>query len=106
MMMNVKKTSYMIFGRKGKCIDGNFTVKISNNIIDRVKYTKFLGVYFDEDLNWKHHTAQVSVKIAKSIGIMNKIRNSLSSSLLKILYFSLIQSHLGYCNIIWGVQVI
>jgi len=51
LMLNIKKTSYMIFGRKGKCIDGNFTVKISNSIIERVKYTKFLGVYFDEDLN-------------------------------------------------------
>ena len=98
--LNVKKTSYMVFGRKGK--NCNFKLSINGTNIDRVELTKFLGVHIDENLTWKKHTSEMSSKISKSIGIINKVKSVLSYKLLKMLYFSMIHPYLNYCVIIWG----
>ena len=93
----------MLFGRKGKNLQENFSLSINGINIDRVEFTKFLGVYIDENLNWKKHASEMSSKISKSIGIMSKVKYILSRKLLKTLYFSLIHSYLNYCIII-GVK--
>ena len=69
--LNVKKTNYILFGRKGKNVQENFCLSINGIAIDRVEFTKFLGVYIDENLNWKNHASEKSSKISKSIGIMS-----------------------------------
>lgn len=62
--LNIKKTNYMMFGRKGKKFnDASFSININGVNIERVHNTKFLGCYVDEELNWKYHTAQISAKI-------------------------------------------
>ena len=100
--LNVKKTNYILFGRKGKNVQEIFCLSINGINIDRVEFTKFLGVYIDENLNWKKHASEMSSKISRSIGIMSKVKYILSRKLLKTLYFSLIHSYLNYCIIIWG----
>ena len=50
--MNVSKTNYMIF-RMGNIID--FELSIKNEKLTRLKSIKFLGLYFDDELNWKAH---------------------------------------------------
>ena len=77
-------------------------VQIDGNIIERVEVTKFLGVHVDQELNWKFHTSQVELKIVKSLGILNKVKNILNKEVLRILYFTMIQPYLTYCNIVWG----
>ena len=98
--LNVKKTNYMVFGRKGK--QCNFNLSINGTNIDKVEFTKFLGVYIDENLTWKVHTSEMCSQIARSVGIMNKVKYVLSHKLLKMLYFSMIHPYLNYCIIIWG----
>ena len=100
--LNVNKTNYMLFGRKGRTVIDNFHININDVKIERVKSFKFLGVFIDEDLNWKSHTCQISAKICKNIGVINRIRYLVSKKLLKILYFALVHSYLSYCNIVWG----
>jgi hypothetical protein len=72
--LNVAKTNYILFGNRKKCLsDASFAICIDNNTIVRVSFTKFLGVYVDEDLNWKQHTAETSKKISRSLGILNRL---------------------------------
>ena len=59
--------------------------------------TKFLGVYIDENLNWKSHIGHVCNKIAKSVGIIFKSAKTKLS-----LYYSLIYPYLSYCNVAWS----
>ena len=40
-----------------------YNKSIDGQILDRVNYTKFLGVYIDEDLNWKQYTSYISKNI-------------------------------------------
>ena len=101
--LNISKTNYILFGNRRKCrADTKFKICIDGNTIERVTFTKFLGVYIDEDLNWKYHTAQISKKIAKSLGILNRVKYILPRKILVTLYLTMIHPYLIYCNIIWG----
>ena len=63
---------------------------------------KFLGVVIDETLTWKEHINCISLKISKSIGILNSLKYILPLKILVNLYNSMILSHLKYCSIVLG----
>ena len=75
---------------------------IDNIPVKREFVTKFLGVYLDENISWKHHINIVSTKVCKSIGILYRTRCILSKFLRKQLYFSFINCYLNYANIAWA----
>jgi len=101
--INIQKTKYILFGAKQKlrCAPP-FNLAIDGISLDRVTFTKFLGVYIDEDLNWKPHTSYISLKISKSLGVINRVKSILPCDLLLSLYYTLIHPYLLFCNIIWG----
>jgi len=82
--------------------DCPFSINIDNQGINNVTSAKFLGVYIDDQLSWKQHVAYISQKLAKSIGIISRIRHLLPKNILLNLYYSLIHPYLSYCNIIWA----
>ena len=100
--LNVSKTNYMIITNKKSKPGATFKIMIANQSIERVMVSKFLGILVDDKLTWKDHITQIATKISKSIGIMNRIKNILDNSTLKMLYTSLILPYLTYCNIVWG----
>jgi Reverse transcriptase (RNA-dependent DNA polymerase) len=65
-------------------------------------YYKFLGVYFDPALNFKHHVAQVSKKLSTALYFIRSAKNSLNPKALKSIYFALFHSHLIYAIQIWS----
>ena len=74
--------------------------------IDNVPITsefviKFLGVYLDENISWKHHSNIVSTKVCKSIEILYRTRCIQNKFLWIQLYFSFINCYLNYANIAW-----
>ena len=83
-----------------KCYDKD--VYISNNPLVRVHYAKFLGVYIDDNLNWKKHISFVCNKVAKNIGIISRIRRVLPLKILISLYYTLVYPFLTYCNVVWA----
>ena len=72
--LNVKKTHFMVFKTKRKKLDQAFEIKINDQQIGKVKCTKFLGLYIDDELSWRKHIDQISTKISKMTGIMAKAR--------------------------------
>ena len=58
--LNVKKTHFMVFKTKRKKLDQALEIKINNRQIDKVKYTKFLRLYIDDELSWRKHIDQIS----------------------------------------------
>lgn len=70
--------------------------------ISQVSTTRFLGIFVDENLNWKTQIDWVSKKINKSIGIIRRISNLITTNCLLTLYYSLIYPYLSYCNIVWA----
>ena len=97
--LNVKKSNYMVFGTN-KIIAAD--VKLNGNKLEKVLFTKFLGVCIDYQLNWCIHIKGICRKIAKVIGIMFKIKNKVDCVVLCMIYNSLILPFLSYCCEIWG----
>ena len=82
--LNISKTKYSLFHstRKRKDIPNILPpLHIDNVPVKREFVTKFLGVYLDENVSWKHHINIVSTKFCKSIGILYRTRCILSKSL-------------------------
>ena len=65
-------------------------------------HTTFLGVVLDCRLKWDLHIDKIATKISKFIGIIKKVEVKLNFSSLLTLYNSFINSHLSYCNAVWG----
>ena len=101
LILNTEKTNYMIFGTR-QTNNVNLKLQYRNREIMQVQYIKFLGVYLDDKLSWNYHINDLCNKLAKSIGILYKLQ-FLPQKILKLLYYSLVSSHLSYCNIIWGL---
>ena len=63
---------------------------------------KYLGILFDNRLNFHEHIKILEVKIARSVGILNKLKYFLPSLALLKLYYALIHSHFNYGLAVWG----
>jgi hypothetical protein len=103
--INIEKTKWMLFypNSKKKLIPSITPLIFVDNIeIKRTKITKFLGIYIDENLKWKHHVNNLNNKIARTIGILYKSRSFLNKHTLIQLYYSFIHCHINYANIAWG----
>ena len=66
------------------------------------RFLKFLGIIIDENLTWRKHISVLETKIARAIGVLYKARSFINERNRKLLYFSLIHSHLNSANIVWG----
>ena len=123
MVVNVKKTKYIIFHAKGKKIpphpkviyncnenllsnDKNLIYEIdpicNSNPEYEMRSYKLLGVFFDENLTFNRHADNICAKLNKSIYFLNRAKNFISKNALKSLYYALFHSHLLYCINITG----
>ena len=91
----------MIFTSKGKSYNKNISnIHIDGNIIQQVNKTKFIGIIIEEHLNWATHINPLCNIIARNVGILQKLRYFIPAYVLKILYHSLILSHVQYCTLL------
>ena len=102
LLLNIKKTNYMIFTRKRNFEMGTFTPKIGNIPIERKPVARFLGVLVDEKLTWSHHIAAVKSKMSRYIGVLYKLKHILPISARLLSFNSLVQSHINFCSLVWG----
>ena len=84
----------------------DLNVSFNNTTLERVRFTKFLGVLIDECLTWKQHIDCVSKTISRNIGVMNKLKYSIPGRILHTLYCTLITPYLNYGILIWGSTVL
>ena len=99
--VSLTKTCYSLFGLKS-INNVDICVKIHNCKLQHVYSCKYLVVITDEQLNWREHTDHVYGKLIKFAGLFYKIRDLVSWKILKMLYFSFIDSHLLYGVEIYG----
>jgi len=63
---------------------------------------KFLGLYIDPSLNFKHHIQTIRKKLSSALFFMRTAKNTLNTKALTSLYYSLFHSHLIYGIQVWG----
>ena len=101
--LNVKKSNFIIFTPKGKFLNtDNAEIIMNGNKIKQVKLKKILGIHIDEHLSWTIHINNLSPKIVRNVGMLNKLKYVLTLYTMKTLYHSLILSHLQYCVLLWS----
>ena len=56
------------------------------------------------DLNWDKHKCVISLKLTKTIGVLNRLRYEYPEEISLTLYNTLILPHLNYCIPLWGAN--
>ena len=64
LLLNVAKTSYILFRPRQKPITVGDTITLDNIAVQQVEVTKFLGVLLDQHLSWKYHINHVAKKVS------------------------------------------
>ena len=99
--INIAKTNCLLIPNKDNIPPGS--IVLDNQELDIVHCVKFLGVLIDDKLKFGKHIQYICGKISKSIGVLYRVRSLIPASLLKNLYFSIIQPYFLYClPIFWA----
>ena len=64
-------------------------------------YVKYLGVFIDENLNWKTHINNISTKLIKSNAMLPKLRDFVNKDIFLSVYYGIFHSHLSYICLVW-----
>ena len=75
-------------------------VRPSNS--DLKKTMKFPGICLDDTLTWQKHISYLSSKLARSVYIINRVKNVLPHSAPLSLYYALFHSYIMYGIQVWG----
>jgi hypothetical protein len=94
MCINSDKTKYIVFSYR-KNIQLHL-VKLGDSVILATSNIKFLGIFIDERLNFNYHVNCISTKLSKSVGILYKLASFIPLTILRKLYFTLIQPYLCF----------
>ena len=65
-------------------------------------YIKYLGIFLDENLNWKKHISILSSKLRRANGALAKLRHFVIPKTLTSVYYAIFNSHLNYGSQVWG----
>ena len=71
-IIHVHKSKYMIYSKSNK-LNSYPKLKIDDSIIQQVHEFNFLGITFDDHLNWKLHIERCALKCSRNIGMLNKL---------------------------------
>ena len=73
--------------------------------ITQKDFVKYLGVLIDSRLSFKTHVASITKKIARTIGLLYKLRYYMNQKTLIMIYNSLIFPHLTLFHMAFGMDV-
>lgn len=101
--INAKKTKYILFHSKKKSIlSSDITLTINQTQLESTNTFTYLGVTLDKHLHWQHHIEATCTKMASGCYALLQTREYFDTNILRVLYFTLIHTHLSYCIESWG----
>ena len=104
MKVNISKTKVMDF-RKQKTKKTDYKFKLGENNVEMVAFYKYLGVYFDEHLNFDKHSEMLSKSGSRALGAViakYKNLNNMGHKTFTKCYESYVCPVLDYSSEIWG----
>ena len=103
--MNPSKTEFIYFGfnrQLAKCTTQE--LKVAGDLIPRTDLIRYLGVWLDAGLNYKHHIKKKCQASMANFIWIRSIRHLIDSDTTAGLCLSLCISHLDYCNsLLYGI---
>ena len=73
--INYNKTNSVLFSRSKSTAVNNFVIKTSDRPLTNKSVIKYLGVLFDNKLNWEQHIQYVLAKLCIARGVLMKLRH-------------------------------
>ena len=103
--MNPSKTEFIYFGSKPQLKKCEVqSLKVSGDLIQRVDMIRYLGIYMDTHLTYKHHITKKCKAAMINYFKIKSIRPLLDVKTTARLCLSLCISHLDYCNsVLYGL---
>ena len=103
MTINTKKTEVIFFGNKAhlKKLD-NKTVRYLDTPLKRKDKVKYLGVLFDEKMQWKYQIKNITQKASLKLGKIKAIASFLTPHMKKLLVNALVMPYFHYCSPAWS----
>ena len=102
------KTQFMLIQgpnqKDRRILSQNFKLHMGVHEIEKIDNYTYLGVIFDEKLNWKLQVDKLCSKLSSVCGILSKVRHYLDRSSLMLIYNSLFDSRLRYGSLGWGTS--
>lgn len=102
--INTLKTVFILFGNVAPPNLPPLVIKSghSYDVIQRVDNTKFLGIFYDYRMSFKHHVNHLVQRLSRASALIYQLKELMPSFVLKTLYHAHVGSQLNYCNIIWS----
>ena len=69
--------------------------------IERSKCVKCLGMWLDDELNWKEQVQSVRKRCFAGLAKLRRLKDVLPSDIKKKVYNALVLPHLDYCSVVW-----
>ena len=79
-------------------------VEMNHTLIKQVNEFSFLGLTVNNHMDWNSDITNISNKITKTMGIMNRIKKSIPQQILNLMYNSLVLPHIYFCITAWGFK--
>jgi Reverse transcriptase (RNA-dependent DNA polymerase) len=102
LILNSNKTQLIVFQAAGKKLPADFEVVLDGCHIKASASVKLLGLTLDRHLTFGEHIDNVIRKCHGLIGVLARAAPYLSRDLRRLVYVSLIRSHLEYCSAIFA----
>jgi hypothetical protein len=103
--LNAAKCLKITFSRLKNTLINDYS--INNHLLREVSVVKDLGVTLDSKLIMDVHIENIVKKALKNLGFLNRVTKEFrSEKCLKLLYNSLVRSHLEYACVVWNPQYI
>ena len=100
--LNANKSNLLIINRKLNSPPVNINITCPAGSIKSVNNAKYLGIYLEYKLNFLDHIKIVETKVARSIGILYRLKCVLPKDALLQLYHALVHSYFTYKLTVWG----
>ena len=95
------KSKFMLIFKHPKVVP-TLKLLIKGNPIEQVTNFNLLGITIDQNITWSDHITKISIKVARVIGILSKLKHIFPRNILRTIYNSLIHPHLIYVLYRWG----
>jgi hypothetical protein len=96
MKVNHSKSTFVVWGRSPSYYPWLQDLTVGDLTIRRKKSVKYLGVIIDETLSFLEHVQSISLKVARNIGMIRKLKHQFQQKVLRLSYLSLAHPYLLY----------
>ena len=77
-------------------------VYLGDQVLNCRPFYKYLGVYLDQTLSFKKHGTRLVNKVSRQLGLLIRVRNSLTVHASERIFTAIILSKLDYCDFVWN----